>query len=155
MSASPSLAAPSDPGWAARAVAHLDEVLVDHAHCEKKAASTAVSLLFTYAEHTALLAPLARLAREELVHFERVLAPGGYLDVSTDVREYFDEILDLLAGGGLRTAVDPLFPIESPSGRTSYEAKYLLGGRPIHRASFVRDAGASVARPAEVRESRR
>jgi len=77
VSASPSLAAPSDPGWAARAVAHLDEVLVDHAHCEKKAASTAVSLLFTYAEHTALLAPLARLAREELVHFERVLAALG------------------------------------------------------------------------------
>jgi len=69
-----SLAAPTDPAWTARAVAHLPEVLVDHAHCEKKAASTALSLLFRYPEREALLAPLSRLAREELVHFEQVLA---------------------------------------------------------------------------------
>jgi len=69
-----SLASTTDGGWVARALAHLDEILVDHAHCEKKAASTAVSLLFKYPEHEALLAPLSRLAREELVHFEEVLA---------------------------------------------------------------------------------
>ena len=56
-----------------RALANLDEILVDHAHCEKKAASTAVSLLFKYPEHGSLLVPLARLAREELGHFEEVL----------------------------------------------------------------------------------
>jgi tRNA-(ms[2]io[6]A)-hydroxylase len=59
--------------WLARALAHLDEILVDHAHCEKKAASTAVSLLFRYPERTELLGPLARLAREELEHFEQVV----------------------------------------------------------------------------------
>ncbi len=59
--------------WLARALAHLDEILVDHAHCEKKAASTALSLLFRYPEQTVLLAPLARLARDELAHFEEVL----------------------------------------------------------------------------------
>jgi tRNA-(ms[2]io[6]A)-hydroxylase len=48
-------------------------VLVDHAHCEKKAASTAVSLLFRYPENPALCAVLAGLAREELSHFELVL----------------------------------------------------------------------------------
>jgi tRNA-(ms[2]io[6]A)-hydroxylase len=67
------LAAPTDAGWAARAVAHLDEILLDHAHCEKKAASTAVGLLFRYPEHAALLLPLSRLAREELAHFEEVV----------------------------------------------------------------------------------
>ena len=69
-----SLASTTDGGWVARALAHLDEILVDHAHCEKKAASTAVSLLFKYPGHEVLLAPLSRLAREELVHFEEVLA---------------------------------------------------------------------------------
>ena len=68
------LAAPSSPAWLARALAHLDQVLVDHAHCEKKAASTAVSLLFRYPERTALLPVLSALAREELAHFEQVLA---------------------------------------------------------------------------------
>jgi len=68
------LASATSPDWAARALASLDEVLVDHAHCEKKAASTAVSLLFRYPEQDALLAPLAGLAREELLHFEKVLA---------------------------------------------------------------------------------
>ena len=67
------LVSTTGPAWLARALAHLDEVLVDHAHCEKKAASTAVSLLFRYPERAELLGPLARLAREELEHFERVL----------------------------------------------------------------------------------
>lgn len=68
------LAAPSSPAWLARALANLDAVLVDHAHCEKKAASTAVSLLFRYPERHAMLPVLSALAREELAHFEQVLA---------------------------------------------------------------------------------
>jgi tRNA 2-(methylsulfanyl)-N6-isopentenyladenosine37 hydroxylase len=67
------LTSTTGPAWLARALAHLDEILIDHAHCEKKAASTAVSLLFRYPERPDLLAPLARLAREELRHFEQVL----------------------------------------------------------------------------------
>src|SRR4030095_9137944 len=68
------LASTTSPAWVARALAHLDEILVDPAHCEKKAPSPAVSLLFRYPERAELLAPLARLAREELEHFEQVLA---------------------------------------------------------------------------------
>jgi len=68
------LAAPTSPEWAPRALARLDEILVDHAHCEKKAASTAVSLLFRYPTEPALCAALPALAREELTHFEQVLA---------------------------------------------------------------------------------
>ncbi len=48
------------------------ELLVDHANCEKKAASTALSLIFTYPEDFALTDRLSRLAREELRHFEQV-----------------------------------------------------------------------------------
>jgi len=74
-----------------------------------------------------------------VTHIERVLVPGGYLDLSTDVREYFDEIRELVpSASGLREAVDPLFPIDGSSGRTSYEVKYLEAGRPIHRATYAR-----------------
>ena len=67
------LASETDPAWAARVLGEMDEVLLDHAHCEKKAASTALSLLFKYADRQPLLATLSRLAREELGHFEEVL----------------------------------------------------------------------------------
>lgn len=64
----------TDPGWAPRAVQHIDEILLDHAHLEKKAASMALQLIFRYPEHTVLLRPLSELAREELEHFELVLS---------------------------------------------------------------------------------
>jgi tRNA-(ms[2]io[6]A)-hydroxylase len=67
------LASETDPAWAARALSHLDEILLDHAHLEKKAAGTAVTLLFRHPEIEALQQPLAALAREELAHFEGVL----------------------------------------------------------------------------------
>lgn len=67
------LAAPTDPAWLARALQDIDEILVDHAHCEKKAASSVLALLFRYPERTDLAAPLARLAREELVHYETLV----------------------------------------------------------------------------------
>jgi tRNA-(ms[2]io[6]A)-hydroxylase len=67
------LAAATDGAWLQRALADVDEILVDHAHCEKKAASTALSLLFRYPERGELLVPLARLAQEELGHFAEVV----------------------------------------------------------------------------------
>lgn len=67
------LASATPPTWAAAAIAHMDEVLLDHAHCEKKAASTAINLIFRYPEYPQLVTPLSALAREELEHFERVV----------------------------------------------------------------------------------
>jgi tRNA-(ms[2]io[6]A)-hydroxylase len=67
------LASRTDPSWVGRAMAHLDEVLLDHAHCEKKAASTAINLIFRYPDHASLMRPLSALAREELEHFETML----------------------------------------------------------------------------------
>jgi tRNA 2-(methylsulfanyl)-N6-isopentenyladenosine37 hydroxylase len=58
--------------WLDAVVPHRDELLIDHANCEKKAASTALSLMFTYPEDAALSERLSRLAREELRHFEQV-----------------------------------------------------------------------------------
>lgn len=63
----------TDPGWGERALAHLDEILLEQAHLEKKAAAAAVNFLFRYPDQPALQRPLAQLAREELEHFERIL----------------------------------------------------------------------------------
>jgi tRNA 2-(methylsulfanyl)-N6-isopentenyladenosine37 hydroxylase len=68
------LGAPTPPEWVAAAAdpAALPLLLVDHANCEKKAAATALSLMFRYEEHAQLTERLSRLAREELRHFEQV-----------------------------------------------------------------------------------
>jgi tRNA-(ms[2]io[6]A)-hydroxylase len=85
------LLAPTPPSWIDCAQRELDVLLVDHANCEKKAASTALALMFAYAEDLQLAEQMSRLAREELRHYEQVaqllrrlaieprrLAPGRY-----------------------------------------------------------------------------
>ena len=67
------LESPSDPSWLESALAHLDDILLDHAHCERKAAGAAVNMLFRYPDHTFLQRPVSALARDELEHFELVL----------------------------------------------------------------------------------
>jgi len=67
------LASETSPAWTTRALEQLDEILLDHAHCEKKAAGVALTLLFQYPERASFQAPLAALAREELAHFEAML----------------------------------------------------------------------------------
>ena len=59
--------------WLNEAKKNLPILLIDHANCEKKAASTACSLLFRYINFPELLHKLSPLAREELLHFEQVL----------------------------------------------------------------------------------
>jgi tRNA-(ms[2]io[6]A)-hydroxylase len=66
------LRAPTPEAWLAAATERWRELLVDHANCEKKAASTAVSLIFAYPEDHGLTLAMSRLAREELRHFEQV-----------------------------------------------------------------------------------
>jgi tRNA-(ms[2]io[6]A)-hydroxylase len=66
------LAAPTPAAWVDAACEHWRELLIDHAHCEKKAASSALALMFAYPEDHELSAALSRLAREELRHFEQV-----------------------------------------------------------------------------------
>jgi len=68
------LLCPTPDAWLNWAVENQEILLIDHANCEKKAASTALALLFRHVEKTDLQHKLSRLAREELRHFEQVLA---------------------------------------------------------------------------------
>jgi tRNA-(ms[2]io[6]A)-hydroxylase len=89
--AHPLLRAATPSAWVEEAAASRDLLLLDHANCEKKAASTAIALMFAYAEDLELADRMSRLAREELRHYEQVakllralgvapqrLAPGRY-----------------------------------------------------------------------------
>jgi tRNA 2-(methylsulfanyl)-N6-isopentenyladenosine37 hydroxylase len=75
------LGAPTPPAWVEEAVRGWPQLLLDHVNCEKKAASTALSLMFTYPEDRVLTVALSRLAREELRHFEQVLRAMSALGV--------------------------------------------------------------------------
>jgi tRNA 2-(methylsulfanyl)-N6-isopentenyladenosine37 hydroxylase len=67
------LTVPTDPQWVKLALDNLSRILVDHAHCELKAASNALSLVTRYADDTALVLALTALAQEELLHFARAI----------------------------------------------------------------------------------
>ena len=60
--------------WVEWALSHPEILLIDHANCEKKAAATALNLMYRYAGNHTLLNKMSRLAREELRHFEQVIA---------------------------------------------------------------------------------
>ena len=75
------LLAPTPDAWVRAAAARWRELLNDHAQCEKKAASTALALMFTYPEDRRLATALSRLAREELRHFEQVQKLMAVLEV--------------------------------------------------------------------------
>lgn len=85
--------------WLQTALKHQDLLLIDHANCEKKAASTALNLMYRYVDDFDLLNKMSRLAREELRHFEQVialLAKRGIAYVQLSASRY---------AGGLREAV--------------------------------------------------
>jgi tRNA 2-(methylsulfanyl)-N6-isopentenyladenosine37 hydroxylase len=58
--------------WVDQAIAHLDIILLDHSHCERKAAGVALNLMFRYPAHEKLVRQLTAIAQEELEHFELV-----------------------------------------------------------------------------------
>ena len=68
-----SLHSETSPRWLDQVHQHLDEILIDHAHCEKKAAGTAMNLIFAYVEHEDLCREMVEIVNEELEHFEMVL----------------------------------------------------------------------------------
>ena len=78
------LVAPTSRLWVEQAIAKPMQVLIDHAHCERKAAGSAVQLMFRYLCEPGLGEVLSPLAREELEHFEQVLdllkSRGRYLE---------------------------------------------------------------------------
>jgi tRNA-(ms[2]io[6]A)-hydroxylase len=67
------LAQPTDERWFDRIEPHLDVILVDHTHLEKRAASTALSLIFKYTGREGLPAVLSEIVQEEMEHFSQML----------------------------------------------------------------------------------
>lgn len=68
-----SLEEPTSARWLAQVEGHLDELLIDHAHCEKKAAGVAMNLLFSYVDCAAVARAMTEIVEEELQHFRLVL----------------------------------------------------------------------------------
>ena len=85
--------------WLAAAGERVPELLLDHANCELKAASTALGFLYRYPERTALAQRMSRLAREELRHFEQVRS------IMADMQLPFERLTASRYAGGLRDAV--------------------------------------------------
>ncbi|MDJ0711476.1 MAG: tRNA-(ms[2]io[6]A)-hydroxylase [Woeseiaceae bacterium] len=90
---------PTPEDWLDEACRRLPEMLLDHANCELKAASTALGFLYRYPERTALAQRMSRLAREELRHFEQVRS------IMDDMGIPFERLSASRYAGGLREAV--------------------------------------------------
>ena len=90
---------PTPDAWLDIASERLPEMLLDHANCELKAASTALGFLYRYPERTALAQRMSRLAREELRHFEQVRS------IMDDLEIPFERLSASRYAGGLRDAV--------------------------------------------------
>jgi tRNA 2-(methylsulfanyl)-N6-isopentenyladenosine37 hydroxylase len=66
------LKAPTRSAWIDQALANFDTILLDHSHCERKAAGVALNLMFRYPSSAKLVRTLTAIAQEELTHFEQV-----------------------------------------------------------------------------------
>lgn len=89
---------PTPDAWLDEATRRLPEMLLDHANCELKAASTALGFLYRYPDRSALAQRMSRLAREELRHFEQVRS------IMDDMNIPFERLTASRYAGGLREA---------------------------------------------------
>lgn len=92
----------TDPRWADLVEKDLEEVLTDHAYCEQKAASTAISLIVKFPEFPELVQEMSALAQEEMEHFSRVheiIVKRGYKLGLERKDEYVNELLGFLKKG--------------------------------------------------------
>lgn len=97
---------PTDPRWANIAEKNIEDILVDHAYCEQKAASTAISIIVTFPEHPELVDEMTALAREEMGHFKMVheqLLKRGHI-LGRDRKDvYVNKLREFFPKGGSRT----------------------------------------------------
>lgn len=135
--------------WLDHALAHLDAVLIDHAHCEKKAAATAISLLSSYPDNDRLAAAMSALAEEEAGHLRRVVevlhARG--LSLGADPGDpYARQLLSHLRGGQHRL-LDRLLVSACIEARSCERLKLLADNVPdvalaaLYRELFASEAG--------------
>ena len=97
---------PTDPRWVNIVEKNIDEILTDHAYCEQKAASTAISLIVSFPEFTELTQEMIALSREEMGHFkmvhDRIIERGQTL--GRDRKDtYVVALLKFFPKGGSRT----------------------------------------------------
>ncbi len=97
---------PTDPRWANIAEKHIEEILIDHAHCELKAAATANSLIMSFPEYPELVTEMVALAKEEMGHFslvhKRLLEKN--ITLGRDRKDvYVHKLLSFFPKGGSRT----------------------------------------------------
>ena len=105
------LKSPTDPRWLPCALARLDALLADHAHCEKKAAATALSLVGAYPHRERLVRHLSALAIEELRHFRAVheqLQARGFRLTRDAGDPYAKQLMQLVRSGGDARLADRL-----------------------------------------------
>lgn len=97
---------PTDPRWVNIVEKNIDDILTDHAYCEQKAASTAISLIVSFPEYTELIEEMVALSREEMGHFkmvhDRIIARGKTLGRDRK-DEYVLELIKFFPKGGSRT----------------------------------------------------
>lgn len=97
---------PTDPRWVNIVEKNIDEILTDHAYCEQKAASTAISLIVSFPEYTELVEEMVALSREEMGHFkmvhDRILARGKSLGRDRK-DDYVIALTQFFPKGGSRT----------------------------------------------------
>ncbi len=93
------LSTPTPAAWVKEASRRVPELLLDHANCELKAASTALGFLYRYPDRTVLAQRMSRLAREELRHFEQVRSIMQDMDIA------FERLSASRYASGLRDAV--------------------------------------------------
>ncbi|GAA4899638.1 tRNA-(ms[2]io[6]A)-hydroxylase [Flaviramulus aquimarinus] len=97
---------PTDPRWVNIVEKNIEEILTDHAFCEQKATSTAISLIVSFPEYTELVQEMVALVKEEISHFkmvhDKIIARGWTL--GRDRRDdYVIELLQFFPKGGSRT----------------------------------------------------
>src|SRR5687768_7389794 len=99
---------PTDPRWVEIVESNLPEILTDHAWCEQKAASNAISLVILYPEHTELVKEMLVLAKEELSHFQMVhdiIIARGWVLGRERKDEYVNELYKFIRKGVSRHLV--------------------------------------------------
>jgi tRNA-(ms[2]io[6]A)-hydroxylase len=97
---------PTDPRWVNIAEKNIDEILIDHAHCELKAASTANSLIMSFPEYSDLVTEMVSLVKEEMSHFKMVHDRLLKRDIKLghDRKDvYVNNLLKFFPKGGSRT----------------------------------------------------
>src|SRR5690554_1243826 len=97
---------PTDPRWVNIVEKNIEDILIDHAWCEQKAASTAVSLIVSFPEYTELVQEMISLIKEETSHFKLVhdkILERGWILGRDRKDEYVLQILKFFPKGGSRT----------------------------------------------------